>query len=325
MAFNEEQRRIFNEDYTRLTRKPVARFVCPITLRDAADAKLCDGHILNEGIQTAARKSVVQWGDIDHYYGQTVEPELIAYLNTPVASPDSLMRKGKDLTVTLPSGEKLGAFITDRPGAEAKFPRIDLVNAAGETISSPYLRTNKLDPKLQKGLKVEWLMGFTNSALAGAILKSAYLALWSILGYRYTLMAAGNHLREPLAKFFNDRATKENAFEYFGKFNKAVMLIFNEVEDNHYNTIKDGWFWIHFRKDGPEDERVFAVSCLFSVNKRMIIVTVPYCPDSEKFQNALTHYEVLLEDRTTPQDIFLAHREGEGIGYGDLVSVQYGR
>jgi hypothetical protein len=65
MAFSEKQRQEFNADFTMCTAVAVKQFVCPITLRDDLNATLCDGHILNEGIQTAARKTVVQWQEID--------------------------------------------------------------------------------------------------------------------------------------------------------------------------------------------------------------------------------------------------------------------
>jgi hypothetical protein len=323
MAFNEQQRQRFNADYTAVTGTPVKRFVCPISLRDDPNATLCDGHILNEGIQTAARKTVVQWADIDNHYGQTIEPDLIAYLNTPVAPAEHLMRKGKDLTVTFPSGEQVAAFITDKGGARAKFPQIDLIDASGETIASPFLRTDKLDPQFQKGLEVEWLMSFTDSALLGSILKSAYLALWTILGYRYVFMPAGDCLRQQLANFFKDRATKAQSVNYFSKFKGAVNVLLNEVPEDHFNTVNDGLLWFHLRKEGPESRRMFAVSCLFRVNQRMISVIVPYCTHDEDFGAGYSYYEGTLKDRNTPQDIHFGYRVGDELHiFPEPLSIQ---
>jgi hypothetical protein len=323
MAFNEKQRQHFNADYTAVTGATVKRFVCPISLRDDPNATLCDGHILNEGIQTTARKTVVQWADIDNYYGRTIEPDLIAYLNTPVAPAEQLMRKGKDLTIVFPSGEQVAAFITDKAGARAKFPQIDLIDASGDTIASPFLRTDKLDPQLQKGLKVEWLMSFTDSALLGSILKSTYLALWNILGYRYVFMPAGACLRQPLANFFKDRATKAQSVSYFSKFKGAVNVFLNEVPEDHCDTVSDGLLWFHLRKDGPEERRMFAVSCLFRINQRMISVMVPYCTHPEDFGTAYSHYEVALKDRNTPQDIHFGYHVGNRLDiYPEPLSIQ---
>ena len=323
MAFNETQRQDFNVEYTELTATPVKKFVCPMTLRDDLNATLCDGHILNAAIQTAARKTVVQWEDIDNYYGGTIEPELIAYLNTPVAAAEQLMRKGKDLTVTFPSGEQVAAFITDKAGARARFPRVNLINPSGETIASPYLRTDRLDPCQQKGLKVEWLMGFTDSALLGSMLKSAYLALWKLLGYRYVFMAAGDCLRQPLAKFFTDRATKAQSLKYFSKFKGAVNVFLNEIPEDHCDTVRDGLLWFHFRKDGPETQRMFALSCLFRINQRMISVMVPYCTNSEDFEAAFTYYEETLKDREKPQEIHFGYRIGDRLEvHPDPLNIQ---
>jgi hypothetical protein len=323
MAFNEKQRQRFNEDYKAVTGVSAKRFVCPISLRDDPNATLCDGHILNKGIQTATRKTVVQWTDIDNYYGHTIEPDLIAYLNMPVAPAEQLMRKGKDLTVKFPSGEAIVAFITNKAGARAKFPQIDLIDPKGDTVASPFLRTDKLDPQLQKGLKVEWLMSFTDSALLGSILKSAYLALWNILGYRYVFMASGDCLRRPLANFFKDRVTKAQSVRYFSKFKGAVNVFLNEVPEDHCDTVNDGLLWFHLRQDVPENRRMFAVSCLFRVNQRMISVMVPYCAHAEDYRMAYSHYQRALKDRNTPQDIHFGYRVGDRLDiYPEPLSIQ---
>ena len=181
MPFSEEQLRILNADFTAVTGNPVSRFFCPITLRDDLDAVLCDGHILNKSIKTAARKTIVQRQDVDNYYGETIEPDLVAFLNVPEASPQELIARGRSLTVTMPSGEKVSAFFARRK-ARPKFPRIDLLDpATGQKIVSPYLRNERIEPKPHKGLQVEWLMGFTDSALLGSMLKSL-LGLVSHLG-----------------------------------------------------------------------------------------------------------------------------------------------
>src|SRR5262249_47096672 len=95
MAYNEEQLSRLNADYTAVAGKPVQRFVCPITLIDEPGAALCDGHILNASIKTAARKTVVQRLDVDNYFGTALEPELVAFLNAPVSTFQELIGKSK--------------------------------------------------------------------------------------------------------------------------------------------------------------------------------------------------------------------------------------
>src|SRR5690242_12029383 len=76
-------------------------FVCPITLLDCPDSALCRGHILCEGIKQAARTTIPQVAVVDNYFGSTIEPPFIDWLNIPVSSPDELIKKSRDLTVEL--------------------------------------------------------------------------------------------------------------------------------------------------------------------------------------------------------------------------------
>jgi hypothetical protein len=108
MAFSAEQLAVLNADYTAVTGKPVVRFVCPITLKDEPEGELCDGHILNDSIKPASGKTVVEYKDVDNYFGSIIEPDLVAILNAPVSTPKELIQKhGRTLTVTLPSGRRL--------------------------------------------------------------------------------------------------------------------------------------------------------------------------------------------------------------------------
>jgi hypothetical protein len=308
MAFSEEQLKILNADLTTVTGKRVNKFLCPITLRDDSDAVLCDGHILNKSIKTAARKTIVQRKDVDNYFGETIEPDLVTFLNAPVATTEELIGRGHSLSITMPSGEKVDAFFANRK-ARPKFPRMDLLDSGGQTIVSPYVRTGQVEAKFHKDMQVEWLMEFTNSALLGSMLKSAYLATFSILGYLYVFMPAGDHLRRALASFYNDKASKNRSIDYFGKFEGAVKLFQSEVWDEHRNSVSDGVLWFHHRSDGPGD-RLFAISCLFSVNKRMISVMIPYCTNPDHFPAANSYYQTVLKDHATPQQIHHGYRFG---------------
>jgi hypothetical protein len=303
MAFSAEQLAVLNADYTAVTGKPVKRFVCPITLKDEPEGELCDGHILNDSIKEASGRTVVEYKDVDNYFGTTLEPDLVAFLNAPVSTAKELIEKHRrTLTVTLPSGEKASAFFANRK-ARPNLPRIELLDTSGATIASPYLRTGPLEPKIHKGLQVEWLMVFTDSAILGSMFKSAHLALFRIMGYRHVLSQAGGYLRQALATFYNDRAGKDKAASYFSKFKGAVRPALNEVPADHYNTLDDNALWFHYEPGGRVEHRLFAVSCLFIVNKRLITVMVPYCMDDKGIDAACSRYEATLQDSSTPQDV----------------------
>jgi hypothetical protein len=52
---------------------------------------LCAGHVLNQGLQSASRVTVIQRKDIDNYYGYSVEPDFVRMLNLGVASQEELI------------------------------------------------------------------------------------------------------------------------------------------------------------------------------------------------------------------------------------------
>ncbi len=306
MAFSAEQLAFLNANYLSVTGKPAQHFVCPITLKDEPGKELCDGHILNDSIKEASGRTVVEYKDVDQHFGATIEPDLVAFLNAPVSTPKELIEKyGRTLTVTLPFGEKAEAFFANRK-ARPQFPRIDLLDTSGAPIASPYLQTGPLEPKLHRNLQIEWLMGFTSSAIFGSLLKSAHLALFRIMGYRHVLSAAGSYLRQALASFYTDKADKAQSGRYFSKFAGAVKPVLNDIPADAGSTLDDGSLWFHYEPGGCEKNLLFAISCLFRVNGRMVTVMVPYCMDGSRFEATSALYEAALNDSATPQDIHAA-------------------
>ena len=87
MSIDIEQLRRLNEDYTNCTGKAVQRFVCPITLEDNPDEELCDGHILNDAIKKTSRATVIESKRVDNYFGTTIEPDFVTWLNLHTLSP----------------------------------------------------------------------------------------------------------------------------------------------------------------------------------------------------------------------------------------------
>jgi hypothetical protein len=158
-----------------------------------------------------------------------------------------------------------------------------------------------LESKLHKGLQVEWLMVFTDSAILGAMLKSAHLALFRIMGYRQVLSQAGSYLRQALAAFYNDRAGKDQADPCFAKFKGAIRPAANEIPADHYNTLDDSAVGFHYEPGGRVPPRLFAVSCLFLVNKLLVTFMVPYCMDDKRIDAARARYEATLKNAATPR------------------------
>ena len=170
-------------------------------------------------------------------------------------------------------------------------------------IASPFLCTGPLEPKIHKGLQVEWLMLFTDSALLGAMLKTAYLALFRLLGYHAILSQSADCLRQALASFYNDKAGKAQSLSYFSKFTGAVNVFLSGGADESRNTLDNNSLLFHYQPGGLDKSRLFAISWLFRVNGRTITVMVPQCLDGESFDVAYPYYEAVLKDKTVPQDI----------------------
>src|SRR6185436_19267337 len=129
----------FREDYFQATGIRTTGFVCPITLEEVPEQRLCAGHILNDSLGAASSAKVVQFADVDNYYGGTIEPELINFLNFPVLSAEERLKKFKRFFIKL-DGETYEVF-TAGPAAGKRFPRVEFKNSKGEVIGERYLRS----------------------------------------------------------------------------------------------------------------------------------------------------------------------------------------
>lgn len=111
----------FREDYFQVTGGRAKGFVCPITLEDVAVDRLCAGHILNDALGAASSKKVIQFRDVDHYFGTTIEPDLIDFLNFSKMSVEERLRKAKRFSIKL-DGKTYEVFRAG-PDAAKKFSK----------------------------------------------------------------------------------------------------------------------------------------------------------------------------------------------------------
>jgi hypothetical protein len=303
MAIDAQELLRHNANYTAVTGKPVRRFVCPITLQDD-DAELCDGHILNKGIAKARRSTVIQRKDVDGYFGQTIESDLVRFLNVPVSSLLDLVR-GTRPTVKLPSGEKTEFFFADRK-ARAKYQQVELYGSDGKVVGRPFLRNGQLEPKYHKGLEVEWLMKFTDSALLGSLLKSAYLCLFHLHGYQWVFDTVGDKIRRTLAAFYTSKATKAEASRYFSEFSGAFNVLLDTNAAQLPDTLDDGIVWVHYAEGDCSTGTLFAQTCHFVVNDRLITVTLPATNNAVLHLLSVHHYSAWLKDRSRLQSVHQA-------------------
>lgn len=156
-------------------------------------------------------------------------------------------------------------------------------------------------------------MDITVSDLAsiGALIKSAYLAFFKLVGYRYALDPVGSIVRKSLADFFEHGAAKSSARQYFSRFKGAVITSLAGLLNTTPDTLSGGTLLFHY-DDGTNHDTLFAVSCLFRINERTLLVTLPAVMDVTYSIVALRLYERLLEDRSMRNDIhFVTFRDEE--------------
>lgn len=122
------------------------------------------------------------------------------------------------------------------------------------------------------------------------------------MGYRYALDPIGSIVRKSLGDFFNDRADKTSARQYFARFKGAVITSLKGLLSTTPDTLFGGTLLFHY-DDGTNHDTLFAVSCLFHINKCTLIVTLPAVMDVTYSIVALQLYDRLLKDRGMRNDI----------------------
>ena len=216
MAIGTVELQRLNQQYRDLTGQTVRNFVCPITLQDRPGEELCKGHVLNQSLVKASRAKVIQYKDVDNYFGESIEPHLVKWLNLPIAKPEDFIKMAKTLTITGPDGEKIETFWANN-AARVKFQQIDLYRPDGSTFASPFLKNVKLPPKKYKQMEIVWNVTLSNASILGSLLKAGYLAMFRMIGYSWVLNPAGDKVRRALLAFLNEKDKKLHTISELGQ------------------------------------------------------------------------------------------------------------
>lgn len=322
MQSMDEQITRFRDDYFSLTGKRPNGFLCPITLKDVSVDRVCGGHILNDALGAASSQTVVQFAGIDNYYGGTIEPDLIDFLNFPVMSAEERLKKFKRFFIKLDGG----TYEVFRAGPEAakRFPRVEILNSEGKVIGERYLKSAKIAPGRHSDVESEFFLAVHDFALTGALLKSAYLAIFKMVGYRYGLDAVGSTIRRALAEFYFQRGTRAEAKNYFRDFRGAVIVSLGGALDELPDTLDGGWMLTHHAEGTATTGLLFALSCLFRVNSVTLVVTVPAYWQVAYSLDAMSYYRKLLANRTMKHSIHLMQFQGDSFEMSQKpLDVQY--
>ncbi|MCE9526744.1 MAG: hypothetical protein K8R36_11900 [Planctomycetales bacterium] len=310
MPVSEEAVAHFANLYLKATGATPRHFVCPITLKDDPEARLCNGHILCKKLKAASRLTIPQRADIDNVFGALIEGEFVNVANLANASPSERFKMAKELKITGPTGEKMPAFFA---GLEAKqcFQQIELYDKEGKTVAAPFLRSHSIDNGMYRQMEVEWLITVHKYAFTAALVKSAYLTMFKIFGYDWVLDSAGDKVRRTLASCTCE-TERQKAFEHFSEFHGSCWITFNDSMEKTADSLGDGKLFFHYIEGDAKTGMLFAVSCLFWINGKLLAVTLPSFNRPGHYFVAWKYYQEFIRDRRLQHNIHLG-RLDEGV------------
>lgn len=291
-------------DYFDVTRQEWNEFYCPIMHVHGVGTGLIDGHVLPERLKDASRATVIQRADVDNYFGHTIEPDLIDFLNSETFSRSDFLRKASNITLTPPDGTPAEQFVAS-PKSTPPFPRIVLNDKTEGVVGTPHVKTTWENLGGKSGVvRVEGELAYNRSAVHGGIVKSAYLSIFRLLGYKWAMGAGGRHVAGRLAAFFKHQGGKPAADKFFSEFFGSFNFIWEQPLPE--DTLTDSRILLHCEQGKLGFSHVFALSALLNVNKRTLMVTLPYGMTEDELSQKIRLYNAFLSDRYMPQSIAIA-------------------
>ena len=155
------------------------------------------------------------------------------------------------------------------------------------------------------------------------MLKSAFLALFRNCGYGWAFSPSGRYAAEPLKQFFNSDRSEKSAECIFGPWANAMQVQLKGTQ-LPFNTVNDEMVLLHDKSKSTDSLDPFAVSCVFRVNKRTILVTLPFSMCGPDFDSCLKIYNRLMNDRRMPHRMISAVWNKRQFETEDVFSYQFG-
>jgi hypothetical protein len=312
-----KQIRVMRRDFEKITGNTFTHFYCPIMHEDRGDVELVEGHVLPQAVKIASRATVVQCKDVDNYYGTTLEPDMIDFVNLPQFTTTEVVNKVQGLQLVHPDGRTADAFFAN-PKSTPPFPQVHLTDENGSVISV-FVKPNANGLPIGSQFALQGQFVTVSGAVAGAFIKAGYLALFRLLGYEWVFTEAGKFVADVLRQFFVEKATAQNAKTYFAKFGDPVHIF--PPRFFKMNTLQNKRLLFHFDEHGLEGKQLWGMSPLFHINNYTFIVTLP--------ANRLDLYSHFMCDWKLPHKTYSAvagkHPAGHN-GYGihpEALSITY--
>jgi hypothetical protein len=193
-------------DFSAVVGRPFSSFYCPILFKDE-DVELCEAHIINKAFRNSPKNWTVQRRDVDHFYGAHFESDFVDIQYVGRLSPDQMVVDKHTASKFQPQIYCEGGRIDHYP-ARGPVPKdhsrltletdIGTVNL-GLKISTDRAMSLPLDSwqiVVEKDLRLAALV---------TLIKSAYLTLFELLGYRYALSASGRFVGNTILGEFFDK------------------------------------------------------------------------------------------------------------------------
>lgn len=275
---------VLRADYESVTCHTFAHFYCPVLFRDDP-VPLSHAHIINTAFPDSDRRWTIQRADVDNFFGSLFERDFVV-----------LAEKGKHDAVDVLTSKALSRrfhpkLVADGRHVEHYLPKGPVppnhseiqLTREGET---PVRFVLKLEPNetlsaldrnweivIEKDLRLVTLV---------SLLKAAHLTMFELIGYRYTLSAAGRFVGwDVLGSFVAENMGRErtivlaNAGKHFPEFVNLVrpMLI---PPTGLKGTISDGYLYLC-----TGDPKPWAVMLFVRIAEQMHTVLVPVLEDPE--------------------------------------------
>lgn len=308
----------FNADFESAYGRKSKHFFCPILLRDEP-APLCNGHILCDGFVSASGLKVPQREDVDSFFGMTIEPDLIKFLNHPLTSTSDLLKGAGIVEIEMPDGSKADTFFAKKKtGADAKFQRIGLLDESGKEFTSRMLRDKQLDPRA-KHADVSWETRFKQSFIDAALLKCGYLAMFRLLKYHWVRCSGASTVRRALKRLIDSNEAGHDlakvSFRTFRQFGQSSLFLGSHSIPGVKDSLENSVFLVH-QAPTKAGMMPFALSCIFSINEGQLLVTLP---GYESRRVGYGYYRHFLRNRLMTQETRVASLKGGKLEFSQFT------
>lgn len=241
-------------DFEAVTGKRFSYFYCPILLIDEK-TELCEAHIVNKAFPNTARSWTIQRKDVDSFFGRHFESDFLKleYKNNNL-SPDQVvfnfdLSKKFRPKVTI-RDKSVGYYYTtnDVPPSHSKFILSDLNDTPSLVLK---IAPEEIEETtFQDDFQIEINHDLRLCSLV-SLIKSAYLTLFEMIGYRYSLSVAGILIGYgALGVFYNKNKSvkdKEQFIENAKKHFETYVNLVRPVENMPFDfagTCKDRQFFL---------------------------------------------------------------------------------